>query len=138
MEVVHKAPVVRSFVTEAQGSAYIKKDDLVLIVLPEEWEIHGACPMSGRMGYVVSVSDSMDVLIKLKKKRGEPEEFVTIPKFCLCLEEVVLNLRKDEKKKQKKELRRCVSDSSYEPDILSSGGSSPSLKRFSAYMLSAR
>jgi len=137
MESSTKSAVIRSFVTETHSSSYIKKGDLVLIILPEELEIHGVVDpmMSGRMGYVVSETNSMDVLIRLKKKRGEHEEFVTIPKFCLFLEETVLHGRKNEEKRVKKDIRRCLSDSLDVGIDLSSGGSSPSFKCF---MLSAR
>ncbi len=131
-----RSPVVRNFATSSHGSMFIQKDDLVLIITPEDFEIQGCVdPMlSGKMGYVVSEdTENLEVTVRLKKKRFEPAEYVVVPRFCLCLEDEILSTRVE----KKKTLDRCGKRREQEFDF-TQGGSSPSMMRFAGFMQRAR
>jgi hypothetical protein len=106
---------------------FLEKGDLVLIVVPEEMEIHGFIDpqLHGRAGYLIGEDDG-DVLVELKKPkrkrdldslwcitpRRDPKDIVSVPKFLLCLEERILNDRiaKDAQKKKKKKKQEVATE----------------------------
>ena len=93
----------KTFVQNSLTPRFLRTDDTVLILVPEELEIHGGIDpgMHGRIGKIVSPScagDSVEVQLVRKARDSEDldysyadrfyskPEVVTVPTFCLSLE----------------------------------------------------
>jgi hypothetical protein len=109
-----KHTISRIFLHSPQTPDHLEKGDLVLIVVPEEMQIHGLVDpqLHCRVGWIVgSGEDDGEVKVELKRskrrhrdlelflcigstrKDHNAKDLVSVPKFCLCLEERILNDR---------------------------------------------
>src|SRR4051812_22629828 len=104
-----KQMTTRRFRIDTQTHQHLHKNDLVLVLVPEDMEILCSVPACahGHMGHIISdVNDeNEEVQVALREtkltKRTDSfrsverckGEIVSIPKFCLCLEESVLASR---------------------------------------------
>lgn len=85
-----KFTYIRNFINCAITSNYLQKHDHVLIAVPEDMLIHGMIDSSlhYKTGTITGFKNG-DVEVTL----GNTQEKHCIPKFCLCLEDVVLYSR---------------------------------------------
>jgi len=87
----------------------VQVEDLVLIVVPEEFEILQTLdPMlHGKVGHVLSINHLEDdcaeelIQVTLANRKGRGE-VVSVPKFCVCLRADVFNERKEAFMKQRR------------------------------------
>ena len=107
-----------AFIHSIRTPFYLRKDDLVLIIVPEELEIlqNVDSMLHGRLAYITHVdahSDEVEVRLKPKPQKESSQwmwyvnpqindkennnnnqaQVTFVPKFCLCLQESVLKER---------------------------------------------
>ncbi len=87
----------RNFVSSTFTKTFLQVSDLVLVLIPEEMQIIDSLDPEYhmQMGCIVKVIGD-EALIQLKQTK----EVITVPTFCLCLEDQVLY-------KRIKECRKC-------------------------------
>lgn len=97
--------ITRRFIHDSQTCEHLHRNDLVLVIVPEEMEILCTVPACahGQLGHIMDISDNCeDVKVALRHKpsknncdiefpvRDQRDFVVNVPKFCLWLEERVL------------------------------------------------
>jgi hypothetical protein len=90
---IHKRPKKRmmSFVQSNRTIEYLKENDIVLIRVPEEMQIMGVVDpiLCDKRARVCSFG-SEEVQVQMLDSHGE---IVTVPHFCICMQEMVWKLR---------------------------------------------
>ncbi|KAL0488361.1 reticulocyte-binding protein [Acrasis kona] len=114
------AVVSRTFLNSPDTSELLHIDDVILVMIPEDMLIHGCVDpnLHFRVGKIKKINDGLseDVTVALKarkleadqkesKKSNNRKEIVTLPKFCLCLEQDVYNERSH--RRQKENIKAC-------------------------------